>query len=194
MSYVIAPLRLVKGEGAYPEFADVLKSVQDAAISRAKEIWKGYEQGGLYPGDKEFGICPFRAREMANDVTTTTLSGTYSFRKNLASTGWHTLFDYSVRQDIIHAFAGFMITDEILRLLEFRFEFGDRKFPILDVQEAKGWGSFAILFKEDVGKELIAQEETSVYVRGYVESTGYQNIVPLGFQLYKRKDLVISES
>jgi len=30
-------------------------------------------------------------------------------------------------------------------------------------------------------------------VRGYIESTGYQTIVPLGFQLYKRKDLVITE-
>jgi len=194
MSYIIASLEKVKGEGAYPEFVDVLKSVQDAAIARANEIWKGYTQGGLYPGDKEYGICPLRAREMAHDVSSTTLSGTYSFRKNFGATAWHTIFDYSVREDIIHAFAGFMITDEILRILEMRFEFGDRKFPILDIQEAKGWGAFAILFKEDVGKELIAQEETSVLVKGYVESTGYQNVVPLGFQLYKRKDLVLSES
>ena len=192
MSYIIAPLRLVKGEGAYPEFVDVLKSVQDAAIARAKEIWPGYTQGGLYPGDKEFGICPMRAREMLG--VTTVLSGTYSFRQNYASTAWSDIFNYIVREDIIHAFAGFMITDEVLRFLELRFEFGDRKYPIMDVQEAKGWGSFGILFKEDVGKELIAQEETSVLVRGYVESTGYQNVVPLGFQLYKRKDLVISET
>ena len=194
MSYIIAPLNKVKGEGAYPEFADVLRSVQDAAIARAKEIWKGYTQGGMYPGDNEFGICPLRAREMATNVTSSTLSGTYSFKKNLASTGWHTLFNYSVREEIIHAFAGFMITDEALRLLEFRVELGDRKYPIIDVQEAKGWGAFAILFKEDKGKELIAQERTSFYVRGYVEATGYQTIIPLGLQLYRRKDLVISES
>lgn len=194
MSFIIAPLDKVKGPNAFPEYVDVLKAVQDAAIERAKEIWKGYGQGGLYPGDNEFGICPLRANEMANDVSSTTLSGTYNFRKNLAATGWHSLFNYTVREDIIHAFAGFMITDEILRLLQLRFEFGDRKFPILDIQEAKGWGSFAILFKEDVGKELISQERTSVYVRGYVEATGYQTIVPLGFQLYKRKDLVITET
>ena len=96
--------------------------------------------------------------------------------------------------NFIHAFAGFMVTDEILRLLELRMELGDRKYPIVDVQEAKGWGRFAILFKEDVGGELIAQEESSVYLRGYVEATGYQTIVPLGYQLYKRKDLVLSES
>lgn len=192
--YVIAQVSNVKGENQYPEFADVLKSVQDAAISRAKDIWKGYTQGGIYPGDKEFGICPLRANEMANDVNSTALSGTYSFRKNFQATGWHTLFDYSVREDVIHAFAGFMVTEETLRILQLRFEFGDRKYPIIDIQEAKGWGSFAILFKEDVGKELISQEESSVYIRGYVESTGYQTIIPLGFQLYKRKDLVISET
>ena len=192
--FIIAPLNQVKGENAYPEYVDVLRSVQDAAINRAKQIWNGYSQGGLYPGDKEFGICPLRANEMANDVTATTLSGTYNFRKNLQSTGWQTLFNYNVRTDIIHAFAGFQITDEILRILALRFEFSDRKFPIMDLQIAKGWGSFAILFKEDVGKELISQEETSVYVRGYVEATGYQTIVPIGFQLYKRKDLVITET
>jgi len=193
MSYIIAPLSKVKGEGAFPEYVDVMKSVQDAGINRAKEIWKGFTQGGLYPGDNEFGICPLRANEMATDVADAQVSGTYSFRKLFGTRGWQTLFSYTVREDIIHAFVGFMVTDEVLRLLQFRFEFGDRKYPVLDVQEAKGWGNFAILFKEDVGKELIASEKTSVYVRGYIESTGYQTIVPLGFQLYKRKDLVITE-
>jgi len=195
MSYIIAPLDKVKGENAFPEYADVLKSVQDAAITRAKTIWPGYNQGGLYPGDKEFGVCPLRANEMATDVSSTTLSGTYSFRKNIATANvWRNIFSYTTRKDVIHAFAGFAITDEILRLLQLRFEVKDRLYPIIDVQEAQGWGSFAILFKEDAGKELIADEETRVLVKGYFESTGYQRIVPLGFQLYKRKDLVITET
>lgn len=194
MTYVIAPLDKVKGENQWEEFRGVLSDLQDEAIERAKQVWTGYEFGGVYPGDNEFGICPIRAREMAHDVTVTTLSGTYNFRKNFATTAWHTIFDYTVRTDIFHAFAGFIVTDEILRILEFRFEFGDRKYPILDVQEAKAWGGFAILFKEDKDKMFVAPEETSVYVRGYIEATGYQTIVPLGFQLYKRKDLVISET
>jgi len=193
MGYIIAPLDQVKGENAWPEYVSVLKAVQDAGIKRAEQIWDGYTFGGLYPGDHQFGICPLRQREMANDVSSTTLSSSYSFRKNLAATAWHTLFDYTVRKDVIHAFAGFMITDEILRLLELRMELSDRKYPVMDIQEAKGWGNFAIIFKEDVGNELIAQEESSVYLRGYVEATGYQTIVPLGYQLYKRKDLVITE-
>jgi hypothetical protein len=194
MTYIIAPLDKVKGVNSMPEFGDVLKALQDAAIARAEAIWTGYKFGGVYPGDNQFGICPLRKNEMAHDVTSTTLSGSYSFRKNLGSTGWHTLFDYTVRKDVIHAIAGFIMTDEVLRLLELRMELGDRKYPILDIQEAKSWNRFALLIKEDIGEELIAQEETSVYIRGYVEATGYQNIVPLGFMLYKRKDLVISET
>lgn len=192
--FIIAPLSKVKGDNSYPEFEEAMASLEQAAINRASQIWKGYEFGGVYPGENQFGICPLRANEMANDVAAATLSGTYNFKKNLASTAWHNLFNYTVREDIIHAFGGFMVTDEVLRVLSLRFEFGDRKYPIWDIQEAKAWGQFAIIFKEDEGNELIAQERTSVLVKGYVEATGYQTIVPLGFQLYKRKDLVISET
>lgn len=194
MSYIIAPLDKVRGENAFSEYVDVLKALQDKAIERAQQIWEGYEFGGILPGDRQFGIAPLRAREMAHDVSASTLSGTYNFRKNFGATAWHTIFDYNTRKDILHAFAGFMITDEVLRLLEFRIEISDKKLPIVDVQEAKGWGQFAILFKVDEGRELIAEPETSVYVRGYVEATGYQTVVPLGFQLYKRKDLILTET
>ena len=194
MSYVIAPLDRVKGENAFPEYVDVLRSVQDAGIARAKEVWKGYTFGGVYPGENQFGICPLRMNEMAHDVSSTTLSGSYTFRKNLGTKAWVNLFDYSVREDVLHAIAGFSITDEVLRIIQLRAQIGDRLYPIVDIQEAKGWGSFAILFKEDEGNELVAQERTSVLIKGYVEATGYQTIIPLGFQLYKRKDLVITET
>jgi len=195
MSYIVANLDKVKGENSFPAYEDVLKDLQDAAIERAKEIWEGYEFGGVYPGDKQFGICPLRMNEMAHDVSSTTLSGSYSFTRNFAAaSAWRNLFDYSTRKDVLHAFAGFKITDEILRILQFRFEIGDRLFPIMDVQEAKDWGSFGIVFKVDKGNELIAEPETRVLFKCYPDSTGYQTVVPLGFELYKRKDLVITET
>lgn len=194
MSYILAPYSRVKGENSFPEFEDAMKALETAAINRAKEIWKGYEFGGVYPGENQFGICPMRQNEMANDVSSTTLSGSYTYTKTLGSTGWHNIFNYTVREDVIHAFAGFAVTDEVLRLLQFRMEFGDRKYPVWDVQEAKAWGGFAIIFKVDEGKELVSQERSSVLVKAYVEATGDQTIVPMGFQLYKRKDLVISET
>lgn len=192
--YTIGPLSLIKGEGQWPEYHGVLKDLQEKAVERAQSIWTGYSFGGLYPGDKQFGICPLRAAEMAHDVSNTTLSGTVTFRKNLTSGAWRTLFDYKVRTDVLHAFAGFAVVDETLNLLTLRMELSDRKYPVLDIQEAKGWGAFAIVFKEDKDKPLIAEPETSVYLRGYVEANGWQTIVPLGFQLYKKKDLVITES
>lgn len=194
MSYVIGPLRLIKGEKDWPEFKAAMAELEQAAINRARQIWTGYSFGGINPKDGQFGIAPLRAREMAHDVTATTLSGTYSFRKNLGSTGWHTLFDYTSRKDVMHAFAGFAFTDEVLRVLEIRWEIGDRIYPIIDIQEAKNWGNFALIIKQDRGDPLIAEPETRVYIRGYVEATGYQTIVPLGFMLFKRKDLIITET
>jgi len=193
MSYVLGPMGLVKGEGLWPEFIASLKDLEQIALRRAEEVWPGFKFGGLTPGDHEFGICPLRQNEMAVDTTTTTASGSYSFRKNLAATAWHGIFNYTSRKDTLHAFAGFAITDEVLRLSQLRMEISDRKLPVFDIQEAQGWGSFGILIKEDVGQALLAEPETSVLLKGYVESTGYQRVVPLGFMLYKRKDLVISE-
>ncbi len=126
MSYVIAPYKLIKGENAWGEFLDVMRELQARAIDRARAVWPGYDFGGVMPGDKQFGICPLRAREMASDVTATTLSGTYTFRKYLGTTGWHTLFNYTTRTDVMHCFAGFAITDEVLRILELRWQVSDR--------------------------------------------------------------------
>ena len=193
MSYVLGPYKLVKGENAWPEFREALKDLEKVALNRALEIWDGYTFGGIYPGDKQFGICPLRQNEMAADVSATTLSGSYSFRKNYGATAWRPVWNYTTRKDVLHAFAGFMVPDEILNILQLRMEISDRKYPIFDIQEAKGWGSFAILFKEDAGSALVAEPETSVYIRAYLQATGYQTLTPLGFQLYKRKDLVISE-
>ena len=193
MPYTFAPLDLVKGAGQWPEYTDVLKAVQDGGISRAKNLWTGFAQGGLTPGDKEFGIIPLRMNEMAHDVSATTASGSYSFRKSYTQGAWRTIFDYTAREDTIHAFAGFAFCDDVLRFSQIRWEIGDRKFPVIDLQLAQSFGNFALLFKEDAGKEILAEEEQSVLVKGYCESSGTQRIVPIGFMLFKRKDLVITE-
>ena len=194
MPFVFAPLSLVKGEGQYPEFVDVLKAVQDAGIARAKDLWVGFSQGGLTPGDKQFGIVPMRMNEMANDVAAATLSGSYSFRKSYTAGAWRPIFNFTTREDTIHALAGFAFADDVLRFSQIRWEIGDKKYPIIDLQLAQTFGNFALLLKEDAGKEIIIEPEQSVLVRGYCETTGPQRIVPIGFMLFKRKDLVISET
>lgn len=194
MPFVFAPLDAVKSPGQYPEYVDVLKAVQDAGITRAKELWGGFSQGGLTPGEKQFGIIPMRMNEMANDVTSSTLSGSYSFRKSYTAGAWRNIFNFTTREDTIHALAGFAFADDVLRFSQIRWEIGDKKYPIIDLQLAQTFPGFALVFKEDVGKEIIIEQEQSVLVKGYCESTGPQRIVPIGFMLFKRKDLVISET
>ena len=194
MSYTIGPLRLIKGENNWAPYEEAMRALQDAAFKRAEKIWSGATPGGVFPGDGEFGICNLRQNEMANDVGATTLSGSYQFRKNVGATGWRNMFNYTVRKDVLHAFAGFAVSDEVSRILQMRFEIGDRIYPIIDLHEAKAWGSFAVIFKADAGKELIAESETRVLVKAYFDTTGYQTLFPIGFELFRRKDLVITET
>ncbi len=191
--YVLAPLDDVKGLNNYPEYIEALRALQEAAIARGQSIWDGYTFGGVNPKANQFGMVPLRMNEMAKDVSSSTASGSYSFRKNFSGTGWKDIFNYSTRKDTIHAFAGFAVTDEALRLSQFRMQISETLYPIIDIQEANAWKAFALIIKQDVGAELVVQEEKTMLLRGYVETVGYQRVVPIGFMLYKRKDLVITE-
>ncbi|MDP3732534.1 MAG: hypothetical protein Q8R31_05915 [Candidatus Omnitrophota bacterium] len=194
MPFVIAPLSKIKGENNYPGYDEAMKALQSKAFSRAQVIWKGFSPGGINPGAGQFGLTTIRPNEMSNNVTSSTASGSYSFNRNRTGGAWRSLWDFTTREGIIMAIAGFRITDDTLRIAQIRYELGDRKSAIMDLQEAMGWqGGFDIIFNQDRGQELVLDPQTYFYVRGYVESSGNQRIVPLGFMLYKTKDLVMTE-
>ena len=130
MPYIIAPLDKVKGEGAFPEYMSVLKALQDKALDRAGQIWEGYSFGGLYPGDKQFGICPLRQREMANDVSATTLSGSYNFRKN---TGEQALMNNRAAQGLLRT--GGTLKD----LLDYNQNFASQEYGNMRERKFGGW-------------------------------------------------------
>lgn len=189
MPYAIAPLDKIKVD--YPEFKDVLKSLEAGAIARAIEIWPGYTLGGLIPGDKEFGI----GNMLPKDILGT---GTYTWTQAFTTPGsWTNIFSYDVPEDEIHAFAGFGISDPTLIFNQLRIEIEDRKYPIFEIEEANLYDkAFSIIIKADPGNEFIAQEETSVLLRGYQErgtSGAEQRVIPLGLNVYKLKALVIKE-
>ena len=194
MPYVIAPLSDVKGLNNYPEYIDALKAVEKAALARADVLWSGQAPGGLVPTGQQYGLGPLRKNDMAVDTTDSTPSGSYSFRKTVTATGWVDTFNYTVRQDMIHAFAGFLVADDVLRITQFRMEIGDRRFPIWDIQEAFRYDKFAVILKTDQGGELVADPRTRVLMRTYFETVGLQRVVPLGLSLYRRPDLVITET
>lgn len=193
MPYVIAPLDKVKGLNQYPEYREGLGAVEAQAVARAKALWTGALPGGIFPLGAQFGIGPFRKNDMAGDSSDSTPSGTYTFRKNITATAWQDVFNYSVRKDMIHAFVGFLISDDVLRVIQWRFRLGQVSFPIIDIQEAQRYDRFAIILKTDRGTELVIDPNTSVLVRMYAELVGFQRIVPLGLQIYRRTDLVLNE-
>ncbi|MDI6860218.1 MAG: hypothetical protein QMC85_06960 [Methanocellales archaeon] len=189
MAYIIAPLDKVKVD--YSEFMAVMRQVERVAIARAVEIWPGFSLGGLIPGDKEFGIGNILPKDVLG-------AGIYSWTQSFASPGsWTNIFSYSVPEDEIHAFAGFAISDPTLIFNQIRLEISDKKYPIWEIEEANLYEkAFAIIIKADPGDELVAQQETSVLLKGYQErgTKGYeQRVIPIGINVYKRKDLVIKE-
>ncbi len=194
MPFVLAPVEDVKGPGDFPEYIGAMAATEAAAIARARELWNGQEPGGVLPTASQFGIGPLRKNDLSNDATDTAPSGTYTFRRNNTATAWVPVFNYTIRQDMINFFSGFSITDDVLRYTQFRMELGSNIFPIFDLQEVQRYKHFAFVIKTDVGNELVADPKTRVLVRFYVESTGFQRVVPIGGMLYRRKDLVIVET
>lgn len=189
MSYIIAPLEKVKVD--FPEFLNVMKQVEQVSIARGAVIWPGYKLGGLIPNDKEFGIGNMLPKDVLG-------AGTYTWTQTFSAPGsWTNIFSYSVPEDEIHAFAGFAISDPTLIFNQIRLEISDKKYPIWEIEEANLYEkAFAIIIKADPGNELIAQEETPILVRGYQErgtSGTQQRVIPIGINVYKRKDLVITE-
>ena len=195
MSYVIAPLQDVKGLNHYPEYIQAMEALDHAARSRAMRNWgQSNPPGGIFPTGVMAGVGPFRKNDMANDTADNTPSGSYTFRKTFTATGWTDIFNYTVRKDMIHAFAGFLVSDDVLRITQLRMRFGQNSFPILDIQEAQRYDRAAIIFKQDQGGELVVDQGSKVVIRVYLETIGLQRVVPLGFQLYRRADMVTEET
>lgn len=194
MPYVIAPLNDVKGLHDYNEYQQAMRDLENQARVRAGELWNGAQAGGIFPIDKQYGVGPFRKNDMSGDTSDSTPSGSYSFIRNFTATAWQDIFNYTVRKDMIHGFIGFLFSDDVLRLVQLRFRLGQVSFPILDINEAQRYDRFAVIIKADAGNELVADPNTSVLIRAYVETVGKQRIVPLGVQLYRRVDLVLNET
>ena len=180
MSYIIAPLDKVKEK--FPEFLDVMKQLETATINRAKEVWPGYTLGGLIPTAKEFGLGTILPKNIRG-------KGTYTWVQTFTAPGsWTNIFSYTVKDDLIHSFAGFAIPDPELIFSQFRIEHTDKKYPIIDIEEARTFkGGVAIIIKADVGEEIVVPEKKSFLLKGYQErgTSGLsQRVIPLGLCAY----------
>lgn len=195
MGYFIAPMGRVLAEGQdYPEFRSVLKDLETEAFARASRIWPGWQPGGLFPGEKRYGVGPLRKNDMAGDTTDSARSGSYSFVVPSAAVGWQDILRFTVPENHIIAVGGYQFTDDALRFWQLRHEFGDKLFPIIDIQEAQNYDKFDLVIKMDKGSELIAEPHQRVLIRGYRGNTGTQRVVPIGLHLYRNLSDVIVET
>lgn len=191
MTFMIAPAAQVKGENAWPEFKNILPALETTAKARAGDIWKGFDFGGVTPGPRQYGLSTLRPRDIFG-------GGTATFSKTFGSAGsWCNIFSYTVPEDQIHAIAGIAIPDPTLIFSALRWEVEDKKLPIVNIEEAHMFGGgFYLMLKQDSGKELVIPEEQAVLLRGFQERgtrNRTQRVIPIGFTLYKNKDLVIRE-
>lgn len=168
----------------YPEFLDVMKQLESATIDRAGEVWSGYTLGGLKPEAKEFGLGNILPKNVLG-------AGTYTWQQQFAAPGsWTNIFSYTVADDLIHSYVGFAIPDPELIFSQLRFEHTDKKYPIVEIEEARvfrGQGGIAIIIKADKGEEVIVPEKKSFLLKGFQErgTSGLnQRVVPLGLCAY----------
>lgn len=189
--FQIAPANLVKGENAWPEYKNILPALEEAAKNRASQIWQGFQFGGVMPGPRQFGISNILPRDIHG-------GGTATFSKSYGSAGsWCNIWSYTVPEDEVHAIAGVAIPDPTLIFSSLQFIVEDKTLPIVNIEEAHMFGGgFYVLLKQDSGKELIIPEEQSIKLMGFQERgtrSRSQRVVPVGFALYKNKDLLIKQ-
>jgi len=194
-----------------PEFQHTLRELEARVMENNKMVWAGLSYGGLTPREKQFGRSTFLPQFFADEAGdilahahTQADWGRNTFRQLFNSTtpaaatvpGWKTILQGGNAQeigttpeDLRMAWAGLAFTSEEINVTKIRFQIGDTRYPIMDIEEIHTYNMPALIFEE--GFEI--PEEAYFLLRGWFESTGKQRIIPLGFVYYRRKDSVLTE-
>ena len=92
-------------------------------------------------------------------------------------------------EDFILALAGYAFSSETINFTKIHQTIGDTNYAITDIEEANSYCQPVVIFEEG----FRVPPETYFTLTGFCEVTGYQRVVPKGFALYRRKDLIIIE-
>ena len=206
--YVIVECDKIKQ--TFPEFQQTLRELEARILENTVSVWAGLNYGGLTPRDKQFGRTTFlpqlfadEAGDVMDSAHTVADWGRNSFRILYTSLlpaanaipGWKTILQGGgtpigvTPEDIRMAWAGLAFTTQSIHVTKIRFEVGDTRYPIMDIEEVNAYDKPALIFEE--GFEI--PEEANFKLRGWFEASGKQRIVPLGFVYYRRKDSVLTE-
>jgi hypothetical protein len=216
MSYVISEYArtILNSNKAQSFYVNKCAQLETLMRQETEAVWSGLKYGGFTPGPREYGrttILPDNFADENADILDKNHSPTYwgvnSYQQYFTSTspashavpGWKTILQgptaaadpYGGRtlEDIRIAWMGLAITSKSSAITKFKWVIGDTTYPILDVEETQGYNEPSFVFEEG----FILPEETLFYLRGFLETNSYERVVPLGYEIYRRKDLVIQE-
>ncbi|MHC1596692.1 MAG: hypothetical protein ACXQT3_00080 [Methermicoccaceae archaeon] len=191
----------------YPDFQAAYADLLDAAVKKAGEKWTEQTYGGLMPpaGTEAYGeapIPPFIFADENDDVLDVnhvpTTWGVNEFRIYYSTAspttgdvpGWRTILQGGgtpigqMPEDYITGLLGFCIPDPTLRFSMLKLDIGDSKYPKLDIEEMASYDEPTILLK----KGAVIMDEVAFTLKGFLESTGYQRVIPVGFILYRTRN------
>jgi hypothetical protein len=141
-------------------------------------------------GAGEFGettILPALFRDIGNTRLVTweqQLTATGSQIIMSGANGGNIYKDYKV------GIAGLAFLDKAIRVSEIKMQISDKKLPRINVEEAFGYNKPAVVFEEG----YILDEQTGFDLTAYVLSQGPQRIKPIGLQLNRVKDKVLTDT
>jgi len=166
----------------FPEFQQVLANLESKLISETTSKWAPMSFGGMTPAGGQFGrttILP----PLFNDVNGVQMA---TWRQNFTSTGHQTIMTgtragNTIPEDFNVGWIGLAFPNKEINVTELKWQIGDRKYGRINIEEMKSYNQPALVFEEG----FIINEEESFELYAYVENTGYQRIVPLGFCVYK---------
>lgn len=199
MSYVIVEYDELMSQGMAGRglFSQMVTNLEQVGLKNTQEVWPGLTYGGFTPGSKQFGRTTIIPRNFAGfgqtPVTPPTAAQTLAtWIQDLTTTG---------SQILIQGQRAGQITPEDWRtewiglafpqpphITELRWEIGDTRYPRVNIEECFQYNKPAVIFEN--GYDIPA--ETFFELRGYIEAGGQQQIVMLGFQYYRRKDMALS--
>jgi len=200
--------RMIIDTGAYQDLTGRLLSAAEAIPAGVKSqgVWAPLTFGGMTPREGQYGRIPILPEEFEDQAGvdldhnhTPTGWGVNSFRILFTDTvptavaipGWKVIYRGAnanlTREDIRIAWAGCAFTEKTDPITKLRWTIGDISYPKFDVEEKNCYNKPAIIFEEG----FIIPEETYFQLEGFFEASGYERVVPLGFEVYRRKDLVI---
>lgn len=185
--YVICAYDQVKEQ--FPEFKSVMAQLKSVMIAEAENSW-GKKFGGMTPEPGQFGwstIIPSLFNDMAGNNMAT-------WEQTFTALGHQTIITGSnagaVYEDYKIGLAGLAFLSKAIRISEIRMQIGDRKLPRVNIEEAFAYDKPAVIFEEG----FVIDEENSFDLYAYVLSLGVQKIMPIGFELNRVYDKLISNT